>query len=89
MSDTRWSACADATKALSDGYVEIKSALEEIADDTEQNATTRHEADSLSKSMDLLEIAFLCDLWNTILIRFNATSKSLQSTNIDMSMAVD
>ena len=69
--------------------MEINSALEEIADATEQSATTRHEADSFSKSMDILEIVFLCDLWNRTLIRLNATCKSLQSTNIDMRKAVD
>ena len=33
MSDTQWSACADATKALFMGYNEINAALEEIAGD--------------------------------------------------------
>ena len=69
--------------------MEINSTLDEIADDIEQSATTRHEADSFSKSMDILEIVFLCDLGNRTLIRLNTTCKSLQSTNIDMRKAVD
>ncbi|CAB3990490.1 zinc finger MYM-type 1-like [Paramuricea clavata] len=44
MSDTRWSARADATKALVDGYDEICDALAELADDVEQKADAREEA---------------------------------------------
>ena len=38
--------------------------------------------------MDLLEPTFLCDLWNAIPLRFNATSKSLQHTDIELKAAV-
>ncbi|CAB4019206.1 zinc finger MYM-type 1-like [Paramuricea clavata] len=40
MSDTRWSARADAIKALVKGYDEINDALVEIADDEEEKAET-------------------------------------------------
>jgi len=57
LSDTRWSARADAVKALCAGYDCIKSALHDIAEDDQQNGSTRHEADSLAASMDILETA--------------------------------
>ena len=43
MSDTRWSARADATKALVEGYDEINDALVEIAGNEEEKAETREE----------------------------------------------
>ena len=36
MSETRWSARADATKALVEGYDEINTALGEITDEDEE-----------------------------------------------------
>jgi hypothetical protein len=86
---TRWSARADAVKALSDGYTEIKFALNVVADDDKQKAAVRHEARSLSHSMDRLETAFLCKMWNIIMSRFDATSKSLQRVDIDLQLAVE
>lgn len=89
LSDTRWSARADATNALYQGYSDVKAALHEIANDPQQNHSCKHEANSLLKKMNHIEIAYLCCLWNTILIRFNATSKSLQSKTIDLNSCVD
>ena len=51
MSDTRWSARVDATKALVMGYDEINAALEEIADDDEK-PETREEAGGLTAHMN-------------------------------------
>ena len=42
LSDTRWSARADAVKAISAGYMAIKTALLDIGEDDLQNETTRH-----------------------------------------------
>ena len=47
MLDTRWSARADATKALVKGYDEINDALVEIAANEEEKAETREEARGL------------------------------------------
>ena len=62
-----------AVKVLCDGYAEIKSALDVVDDDDKQKAATRHEARSLSHSTDRLETVFLCNMWNVILSRFDAT----------------
>lgn len=59
MSDTRWSARADDTKALVMGYIEINAALEEIADDVEQKADTRQVARGLASYMNRLETGIL------------------------------
>ena len=55
MSDTRWSAHADATKALVEGYGEINDALVEIAGNEEEKAETREEARGLAAKMNQLE----------------------------------
>ena len=89
LSATRWSARADAIHALFEGYETIRSSLQQIADDDLQTAETRNEAVSLTKKMNLLETAILCCVWNSILTRFNATSKSLQKADIDIKVAVD
>jgi len=89
LSDTRWSARADATKAVLIGYADIKSALEDISEDVQQNGGTRNEAERLCQSMEQLETAFLCVMWNDILSRFNETSKSLQAVKVDIKVAVD
>jgi hypothetical protein len=88
LSDTRWSAQADATSALYIGYDKFESTLLRITQDSEQNAETRHEAQSLYDSMGLLETAIMCELWNDILQRFNACSKSLQDAQIQLNTAV-
>ena len=67
LSDTRWSARADAVKALSAGYMAIKTALLDISKDDQQNGTTRHEIKSLASSMDTLETALMAVSWNVIL----------------------
>jgi hypothetical protein len=61
-------------KAISAGYMAIKTALLDIGEDDQQNGTTRHEAKSLASSMDTLETALMSVLWNAILTRYNETS---------------
>jgi len=89
LSETRWSARADAVKALCAGYDEVKSALQKIGSDDQQNGTTRHEANCLATSMDTLETAFLSDFWNRVLSRYNETSIKLQSSTCDLKLAID
>jgi len=66
LSDTRWSARADAVKALCAGYNCIKTALMDITSDDDQNGTTRHDAKCLAASMGTLENAFMADFWNVV-----------------------
>ena len=70
MSDTRWSARKDATKALISGFDEINDVLEGIIEDVEQKADTRQEARGLSSYMNHLETGILTDVWLHILNRF-------------------
>jgi hypothetical protein len=89
LSDTRWSARADAVKALCAGYNGIKSALDHIAADDQQNGPTRHEANCLVASMDTLETALMSDIWSVVLSRYNETSIKLQSSSCDLKLATD
>lgn len=88
LSDTRWSARADATEAVFQGYQQFHSALEEIAADDSQNRDTRNQANALAKHMDTIEVSFMCELWNDILQRFNQCSKLLQSATIELTTAI-
>ena len=88
MLDTRWSARADATKALVKGYDEINDALVEIAGDEEEKAETREEARGLATKMNQLETGILAALLHHILHRFHANSQALQSADQDLNSAV-
>jgi hypothetical protein len=84
LSGTRWSARADATKALFDHFQEISSALIRISADDNQSTDTRTEAARLEDKMNELEIGLMVVIWHEILDRFNATSLSLQQVEIDL-----
>ena len=60
----------------------------EIAGDDSQKADARHEADTLSDSMDTLEFNLMLEVWNKVLQRFNMCSKILQAADIDLHTAV-
>lgn len=84
LSDTRWSARADATKALHQSFLPIQKALEELSDDVEQKADCRQQARGLASTMDQLETGILTVLWDQVLQRFNVTSSLLQSADQDL-----
>ena len=88
MSDTRWSARADATEALVKGYDEINTALEEIHSEEDEKPEAKHEAGILASDMDRLEIGILAALWQKILQRFHRASQALQSADQDLNTAV-
>ncbi|XP_046856041.1 uncharacterized protein LOC124449135 [Xenia sp. Carnegie-2017] len=88
MSDTRWSARVDATKALVKGYDEINDALVEITDDEEEKPETREEARGLAAKKNQLETRILAVLWHHILHRFHANSQALHSANQDLNSTV-
>lgn len=87
LSQTRWSARADAVCALHEGHEQIIEALTYIAEDTEQPRETRHEALSLCKKMENMEFIFLTEIWSSILRRIDKTSSSLQKETITMDIA--
>ena len=88
LSDTRWSAHADATRALNNGYSGIRDVLERIANDENQKSETRNTTTSLCEKMWKVETGFYTGFWHVILDRFNRTSKRLQSTTTDLNTAV-
>ena len=88
MSDTRWLARVDATKALVKGYDEINDALVEITDDEEEKPETREEARGLAAKKNQLESRILAVLWHHILHRFYANSQALHSANQDLNSTV-
>jgi len=84
LSDTRWSAHADAVAALIKGYSIIFALLDRISIDNDENAKTRLEAQGLTKKMKKLETGVIAELWYKILERMNMTSKMLQSVTLDI-----
>ena len=88
MSDTGWSARADATKALVEGYDEINTALEEITDEDEEKPEIKEEARGMASYMNQLETGILAALWHDILHLFHGNSQVLQSVDQDLNSAV-
>ncbi|XP_012562608.2 uncharacterized protein LOC105847531 [Hydra vulgaris] len=88
LSDTRWSAHSAATKALSKGFKNVKTVLENIAEDPEEKVEARTTAAGIAKKMDQLEYGILLELWTPILDRFHKTSLKLQSPQLDLNEAV-
>ena len=84
LSDTRWSARADATKALVDGCNSILNALRDIKNGSEHTHEARHETRVLGNKMDGIETALMAKIWNTMLVRFNKTSKAFQGVDVDL-----
>lgn len=79
-SQTRWSANANATKALRQNYTHILSILLEIYQDKSENGNTRFDAINILKKLKKRETAILTFVWDVILQRLNITSKILQSS---------
>lgn len=88
LSNTRWSARADSTRALHDNYARIMEALQGIASDSEERQDTRNEAAALCAKLARLETALLAIFWDRVLQRFKMTSKELQKRDMDLRTAV-
>lgn len=89
LSDTRWSARADAVLALKENYNEIKNALLKISISSDDKPSTKHEAKSLAKHFEKYENAVLTIFWDRLLQRLNKVSKSLQSQDGTVVSAVN
>ena len=88
LSDTRWSARADALQSLVLQYKSYQEALQKLVDDEQQKADTRAKARGLLKTMLTLENAFLTTFWNSLLSRVDKTSKLLQDPTLEFGVAV-
>lgn len=84
LSQTRWSARADACLALKGAYSVYKLALDELRAETTQPPKSRAEATGLIRKMEKLETAVLTVVWSAVLERFNKVNKQLQSVNMDL-----
>ncbi|KAF2885343.1 hypothetical protein ILUMI_20812 [Ignelater luminosus] len=89
LSQTRWSARADAVSTLHEGHKQIIQALMSIAGNTEQPRETRHEALSLFTKLGNLEFIILTEIWSTILEKIDKTSNYLQKETITMDVATN
>jgi len=82
LSETRWSARADAVTALCNGYKEILDALKTIEIDDKTSPNVKNETHGLIKKMKKLENIVLTEIWSKILSRINETNKNLQKENL-------
>ncbi|KAI4874293.1 hypothetical protein NFI96_004460 [Prochilodus magdalenae] len=89
LSSTRWVAHARATKAFRLHFRNVHDTLNEIAEDDHQKSAAREEAKSLAKKMNRFETAFLAIIWDTVLQRFEITSRALQTVDLDLVTAVE
>lgn len=88
LSNTRWSARADAIKALSENFLQYKEALQIFASDLLQKSIVRVEAAGILHKMCEFEFVLLMYIWDTILFRINAVSRSLQTNSGSLSTAI-
>ena len=88
LSDTRWAAHSDASKALNCGYEKIKMVLEQFTENLDETAKARQEARGILSKLNTLENCILLVFWSVVMERFHQTSIKLQSTNMDLNEAV-
>lgn len=83
--ETRWSSRIDAIKPLFTNLPAVYGALYEISNDQ----TAKYDAKCLAKK--ICSFSFLCSLkiWHIILTKVNFVSKILQSTGMNMQVALD
>ena len=88
LSNTQWSSRIDALNSLRYLIKEIYDALFEIAEDDSKENITRNEATTLCRK--LKDFQFLCSsvLWQDLLNRINTVSKMLQSSSINIAVAL-
>ncbi|CAH2296767.1 zinc finger MYM-type 1-like [Pelobates cultripes] len=86
LSDTRWSAREDACRSLNQNWTQVIEALTKIKENTAEAAGTGKETEGLLNKIQRLETALMSGLWGTILDRFGAVSKKLQSIGIDVGL---
>lgn len=77
-SETRWSARAEAVRAVHEGLHELLNLLEKLANDRQQTADTRADANDLLQNLLNFNFIALLYFWNTILGRIDRVQKRLQ-----------
>eukprot|EP00918_Siedleckia_nematoides_P060910 GHVU01132956.1.p1 GENE.GHVU01132956.1~~GHVU01132956.1.p1 ORF type:complete len:470 (+),score=51.20 GHVU01132956.1:601-2010(+) len=88
LAELRWSARADAARALVEGYTDIKQCLYDIYDDEAVPAEYRCQAGGYADELSKLENGIMAVLWNVLLRTVDATNKRLQSQRLSFNVAV-
>jgi hypothetical protein len=89
LSNTRWSARANAVDMLYKFWEEIYDALKSIEENLLEKAATKNTANSLRRKLEHLEMAIMVNVWNVILDRFNVVSQKIQNVSTSMSKVLD
>lgn len=89
LSNTRWSARANAVDILYKFWEEIYGALKSIEKNPLEKAATKNTANGLRRKLEHLETAIMVNVWNVILDRFNAVSQKIQSVSTSMREVLD
>ena len=76
VADTRWSARADAVKALVSAYADHIHLLNELAENPDETVECRRDSAGLASHLSKLETSILIVTWDTILERIQETNAS-------------
>ncbi|KAK9697679.1 hypothetical protein RND81_08G053400 [Saponaria officinalis] len=90
LSSTRWESRVESVKAIRFQIAEVREALLQVGETDNDHSKIRSEAKSLAKN-ELGDFEFLVALviWYEILYRVNYVSKSLQSHNMVLDIAIE
>lgn len=89
LSETRWSSRIDAIRPLHNNLPEIYDALYEITNTLSFDQKAKYEAKCLADKISTF--SFICSIhvWHDVLTKVNFVSKILQSTNMNIQVALD
>ena len=85
--ETRWSAKAEAVKAISEGITELVELLESLSDDISQTMDTRNEAGTLLQNILRFNFIVLLHFWSNILGKVDRVQKRLQDLTVNFKNA--
>ncbi|XP_047142376.1 uncharacterized protein LOC124816736 [Hydra vulgaris] len=81
--ETRWSAKAEAVKAISEGITEVVKLLESLSDYISQTMDTRNEAGTLLQNILKFDVIVLLHFWDNIFGKVDRVQKRLQDPTIN------
>ena len=87
LSDTRWSARADAMKALRKGYTVIQKVLDDFSKSQDQKPEHCNKAKGFANDMKNLEKGIMVILWSKLLEQYQKVTIKLQSSKLDLNEA--